>query len=88
MSRVTCGHFQRRVRDKWLLCTECGHGVDINTPKGQRILERARGKKKELHPLTDAAYQAMVDSYNELVAKAGTTDREVLADYANGRGEE
>lgn len=84
---VTCGHFRFNVRDKWLLCSECGHGVDINTPKGQHILERARGGKK-LHPFADTAYQSLVESYNELVERAGTTDPEVLADYANGRGEE
>lgn len=86
MNRVSCGHFRFQVVDKWILCRDCECGIDANSPKGQRILERARGGKK-LHPLADAAYQSLVESYNELVARAGTTDREVLADYANGRGE-
>lgn len=83
--RTICGHFNFQVIDKWILCCDCEAGIDINSTKGQRILERARGKK-QLHPSAQAAYDSMVESYQELVAQAKTTDPQALADYANGRG--
>lgn len=81
---ITCGHFNFIVRDSWILCQDCGHGISVNSKKGQRLLEKKKGK-----PLLDeqqqAIYNALVESYKELVARTGTTDPEVLADLVNGK---
>lgn len=81
---ITCGHFNFVVRDSWILCQECGHGISVNSRKGQRLLEKKKGK-----PLLDeqqqATYNALVESYQELVSRAGTTNPEVLAALANGK---
>jgi hypothetical protein len=91
MPPVVCGHFNFIVRDKWILCQDCDlrfpaalryRGIDANGSLGKRILNRG---KKRLNPLAQSAYDAMVESYRELVERAGTTDPEVLADVANGR---
>jgi hypothetical protein len=79
---VVCGHFNFIVRDKWILCQDCECGIDANGSLGKRILNRG---KKRLDPLAQSAYDAMVESYRELVERAGTTDPEVLAEVANGR---
>jgi len=48
------------------------------------MLERKKGRP--LDAQQQAAYDSLVESYRRLVETAGTTDIEVLADYANKPG--
>jgi hypothetical protein len=81
---VTCGHFNFTVRDRWIFCSDCDAGIDANSYKGQRMLERKRSDRK-LDPSQLATFRALQDSYREVAQLAGTTDPDGIQAYLERR---
>lgn len=85
---LNCDHGDFTVVIRHFRCLRCQELIRINSPMGRWMLDRVRANKPSLHPTVQAVHTALIESYNELVARAGTNDPQVLADYANGRSKQ
>jgi hypothetical protein len=64
-SKTVCGHFRFTVRDNWILCKNCPHGIRANSPMGQLLLAKRNG----LDPIQQAIFQSLQDSHRDYLKK-------------------
>jgi hypothetical protein len=69
---MVCGHFNFIVRDNWLLCQDCPHGIRADSPQGKRRIERRQGLH-QLDPQQLATFRALQESYQELIKETTKT---------------
>lgn len=78
-----CGHFNFGVHDCWVLCRDCDWGTHMDSPTGQRLLNRKRRLEQGLDKQQDEVWRSLQESYLQLVEAAGTSDPLALAEYVH-----